>query len=117
MHEDSDSKEGVAGYLECNRGLSFVARAQGRVVGAVLCGHDGWRGYLHHLAVAETHRRKGIGRALVERVIGKLELLGIRKCHIFLFGDNVAARKFWQRTGWIKQVGLTIMSKNIGPNG
>ncbi len=85
LHDYCDSKEGIANYLKRNPGLSFVARDGDKIVGTVLCGHDGRRGYLHHLAVAPGHRRKGIGKALAEKVIEQLRSLGIRKCHLFVF--------------------------------
>jgi len=86
--DEDDSRENVQSYLERNPGLSFVARCGGELVGAVLCGHDGRRGYLHHLAVPIEHRRRGIGAALVERCLAGLKDAGIRKCNIFVFGSN-----------------------------
>ena len=82
LDEHVDAREGIAGYLARHPGLSFVARQEGRIVGAVLCGHDGRRGYLHHLAVAAAWRRKGIGRALVEACLTGLGSVGIPKCKI-----------------------------------
>ena len=61
---ESDDRAAIAAYLARNPGLSLVAVAGKRTVGAVLCGHDGRRGYLHHLAAASSHRRQGIARAL-----------------------------------------------------
>jgi ribosomal protein S18 acetylase RimI-like enzyme len=110
LHDDVDSKDGIAGYLQRNCGLSFVARQGDRVVGAVLCGHDGRRGYLHHLAVDAEYRKKGIGKALVEQVIAKLQKAGIHKCHIFVFADNDVGRQFWGRIGWSRRDDLRIMS-------
>jgi N-acetylglutamate synthase len=115
LHDDVDSKEGIAAYLKRNGGLSFIVRRQGKLVGAVLCGHDGRRGYLHHLAVDSEYRKKGIGKALVEHVMSKLEKAGIRKCHIFVFGDNVAGQKFWKRVGWNMRRDLRIMSYSVIP--
>jgi putative acetyltransferase len=69
------------------------------MAGAVLCGHDGRRGYLHHLAVAESHRRGGIGRQLVERCLTGLRSIGIMKCHLFIFIDNDIGLDFWQGFG------------------
>ena len=66
---DADSKEGIKHFLEHNPGLSFIAVQDKQVVGAALCGHDGRRGYIHHLAVAKSHRRQGIGKSLVGRCI------------------------------------------------
>ena len=111
--DDVDSAAGIGAYLERNPDLSFVARDNGTVIGAVLCGHDSRRGYLQHLAVAKNHRRRGIGNALVDKVLAKLQSMGIRKCHIFIFADNADGMEFWQRTGWTSRADIKIMSKNI----
>ena len=65
--DDADTPERMESFLARNPGLSFVARDRGKLVGAVLCGHDGRRGYLHHLAVSPSHRGAGLGRALVDK--------------------------------------------------
>src|SRR2546421_4865159 len=78
---ESDSRPNVASYLERNSGMSFVARHGTKLVGAVLCGHDGRRGYLHHLAVAKKHRRKGLGKKLVAACFAQLARSGILKCN------------------------------------
>jgi ribosomal protein S18 acetylase RimI-like enzyme len=62
---ESDTREAIAAFLRRNPRLSFVAQKRGRIIGIVLCGHDGRRGYLHHLAVSKHHRQRGIGRQLV----------------------------------------------------
>ena len=110
---DADSRAGVAAYLARNQGLSFVARVEGRLVGAVLCGTDGRRGYLHHLAVHPDFRRQGIGQALAERCLAELKAQGINKCHLFVFAGNADGRAFWERTGWKQRTDLEIMSKGI----
>jgi len=109
-HDDCDSKQGIGDYLMRNPGLSFVARQGGQIVGAVLCGHDGRRGYLQHLAVAPPYRGQGIGRTLVSRVLTALSAMGIRKYHIFVFKDNRAGRLFWEQIGWAERVDLVTMS-------
>ena len=113
LHDDADSQEGIAGYLERNPGLSFVARDNGKLIGAVLCGHDGRRGYLNHLAVAKTHRKKGTGKALVQQVLCGLRSLGITRCHIFIFAENFTGQEFWRRIGWTERADVKIMSKEI----
>jgi ribosomal protein S18 acetylase RimI-like enzyme len=115
LDSDSDTKERIWIYLHRNPGLSFAAFEKGKVIGAVLCGQDGRRGYLHHLTVAEAHRNKGIGTALVDKVISKLWMLGIRKCNIFVFADNFAGQEFWKKSSWVERTDLKVMSKDIPP--
>ena len=110
---ESDSRENLALYLARNPGLCRVAGCGDDIVGAVLCGHDGRRGYLHHLAVAETHRKLGLGRRLVEVCLADLARQGISKCNIFLFADNVAGEAFWQHNGWTKRCDLQVMQKSL----
>ena len=111
---ESDTREAIAAYLVRNPGLSLVATDEaGVVVGAILGGHDGRRGYLHHLAVAPAHRGRGLGRSLVDATLGCLRRLGIQKCNIFLYADNAAGRAFWLREGWSAREDLAIMQKVI----
>jgi ribosomal protein S18 acetylase RimI-like enzyme len=100
---DADSREATTRYLERNPGLSFVALVDGAVVGCVMCGHDGRRGYLQHLAVSPRHRLQGIGSALVEACLTELETLGIVKTHIDVLIENQQAHDFWRRHGWHKR--------------
>jgi ribosomal protein S18 acetylase RimI-like enzyme len=108
---DSDSQEGIARFLERNPGLSFVARDGDEIVGVVLCGHDGRRGYIDQLAVRRSHRRLGIGRSLVSRCVYNLMRIGIQKWHLFVFEDNPEAIAFWSKLGWAKRVELITMSR------
>jgi putative acetyltransferase len=106
---ESDSLENITSYLERNPGLSRVAFDGLNLIGAVLCGHDGRRGYLHHLAVAASHRKQGLGKQLVAECLAGLTRLGIPKCNIFLFTDNVAGGAFWQHNGWVKRADLQVL--------
>ena len=110
---DADTLPGLSSYLDRNPGLSFVVRHEGKIVGAVLCGHEGRRGYLHHLAVAAEHRRQGIGKTLVEQCLSKLGALGIQKCNIFVYCDNHDGSGFWQRSGWLDRSDLKVMQRPI----
>jgi putative acetyltransferase len=112
----TDSREGVADFLHQNPGLSFVAREDGQLVGAVLCGHDGRRGYLHHLAVARANRHQSIGQALVERCLAELGALGIRKCNIFLYAVNEPGERFWKHLGWKERADLKVLQKETPGN-
>jgi acetyl esterase/lipase/GNAT superfamily N-acetyltransferase len=91
---------GISQYLERNPGLSLVARNDEGIIGTVLCGHDGRRGYVHHLAVERDYRGQGIGRSLVEACLAKLQAVGIQRCQAFLHRNNEAGEKFWRRMGW-----------------
>ncbi len=108
---DADSRDGIGAFLSRNPGLSVVARLGGEVVGAVLCGHDGRRGYLHHLAVAPPARGRGIARAMVERCLAGLAVAGILKCHIFVHHENHSGERFWRRLGWRERTDLKLMSQ------
>lgn len=109
----ADEPARIAAYLERNPGISFVARADGELVGAVLAGHDGRRGYLHHLAVRADFRGQGIGTDLVEHCLTALGQAGIDKCHLFVFQSNSGGLAFWRKGGWKDRVELVLMSKNV----
>ncbi len=107
----ADDRRNFASYLARNPGFSLVSRVGEQVAGVILCGHDGRRGYIHHLAVSPSHRRKGIGRRLVENCTSLLKTEGIQKCHIFVFRANREARSFWENIGWHHREDLTMMSR------
>ena len=111
---EADSRKGITAFLERNLGFSFVAFNKEQLVGVILCGHDGRRGYIHHLAVSPGHRRQGIGRALVIRSLDALARAGIGKCHIFVFRENETALAFWKGVGWTERIDLTMLSRHSG---
>jgi N-acetylglutamate synthase len=112
---EADSREAITRYLQRNPGLSFVARDERRIVGAVLAGTDGRRGYLQHLAVSPSHRGRGLGRDLADRVLEALGALGIAKCHLMVRQENTLARAFWDRLGWQERDDVVLMS-HADPN-
>jgi ribosomal protein S18 acetylase RimI-like enzyme len=97
---EGDDVHELLGYLERNPGMSFAAFAGSRMIGAVLGGHDGRRGYLYHLAVAADHRGTGVGRELVERSLAEIRRHGIRRSLILVAQGNDGGAKFWSRVGW-----------------
>jgi N-acetylglutamate synthase len=109
----ADGQAPIGAYLARNPDMSFVAEAGGRIVGAVLGGHDGRRGYLHHLAVTPAWRRRGIGAALVEAVLTRLRAAGLAKCNLFLYTDNQAGRAFWLQHGWSARPDLVMLQKPL----
>ena len=109
----ADERHHIAGFLEHNPGMSFVAEDEGRLVGAILCGTDARRGFLHHLAVDPSRRRAGIGRRLVQRCLAALGERGLRKCHIFVLADNEDGKRFWREVGWEERTTLVVMSHDV----
>lgn len=110
----SDSREGIEFFLKRNPGLSRVAvDSEERLLGTLLCGHDGRRGYLHHLAVIASARRAGIGRALVEAALADLRKLGIAKCNLFLIADNETGRAYWNHIGWKFRTDLVVVQAEL----
>jgi ribosomal protein S18 acetylase RimI-like enzyme len=112
-----DTQEAIARYLRRNPGLSVVAEADGRLVGTVLAGHDGRRGYLHHLAVRSSHRRQGVGRVLVGECMARLQAAGILKAHVFVVRTNRDAQAFYAGLGWEARDDLTLMSRRMDGEG
>jgi putative acetyltransferase len=112
----SDNREAVHAFLARNPGLSLVARHDRQIVGAVLCGHDGRRGYLYHLAVAREHRQQGLGRSIVEACLLRLGSCGIAKATIFVYGHNDIGNRFWRNVGWKDRTDLVVLQRET-PSG
>lgn len=106
----ADTPEGLEFFLERNPGLSFVAISGGQLVGGIMCGHDGRRGFIHHLVVYTPFRRQGIARKLVQHSLDQLAVLGLEKCHLFIRRDNALGLKFWEGVGWKERLELTMAS-------
>ena len=101
-----DSREVVARFLRRNPDTSVVAVADGKVVGAILCGHDGRRGCLYHVCVREEYRMHGIGRAMVVACMNALKKEEISKVSLIAFTANDVGNAFWKRIGWTKREDL-----------
>lgn len=110
---EGDSREEIAEYLKRNPGLSRVAEANGEIVGAALCGHDGRRGWIYHLAVAEEQRGQGVGKLLLDDCLRGLRGAGLKRAIILVAGDNPAGHKFWLREGWEDIGGAIPMTKEL----
>jgi N-acetylglutamate synthase len=106
----ADNVEATRRYLERNPGLSQIAECGGRLVGCAMAGHDGRRGYLQHVIVTPRHRRRGLGRELVNRCVAALHAQGIRKIHLDVMKGNEAAIPFWERLGWFRRDDLVRYS-------
>jgi ribosomal protein S18 acetylase RimI-like enzyme len=97
---EGDSREDIALYLSRNPGLSRVANDGPTIVGLALCGHDGHRGHIYHLAVEPAYQRLGLGKRLVDECLNGLRSAGIKRAIIMVAADNAWGRSFWHRCGW-----------------
>ena len=108
-----ESREELDRILARNPGLSCVAARGDQLAAAVLCCHDGRRGYLYHLAVAPAFQRHGLAKRLVERCLNGLKAAGIQRCTIFLIADNEAGELFWRQTGWRERTDLKAFAIDL----
>lgn len=105
INTTDDSKEGIARFLKRNPRTCYLAEndISGLVDGSILCGHDGRRGYIYHLAVKASCRGRGIGRALVEKALIGLKRDGIGKVALVVFEENNSGNMFWERVGFSRR--------------
>lgn len=107
-----DSFEGIERYLKRNTSTSFVFEEED-IVGTILAGHDGRRGFIYHLAVDERHRNKGIGRELVNAAITGLKEESIYKVALVVFDKNVIGNDFWENLGFERRDDLTYRNISL----
>ncbi|MCL2741798.1 MAG: GNAT family N-acetyltransferase [Oscillospiraceae bacterium] len=100
VNEVDDSPEGIGRFLSRNPDTCYVALIGDEVVGTVLCGHDGRRALIYHLAVKGSERRKGIGGALLDSALGALKKLGIQKAYAIVYKSNESGNAFWEGHGF-----------------
>ena len=113
LNTTDDSYDGIGKYLKRNPDTSFVAIEEGRIIGIILAGHDGRRGYIHHTAVLPEYRRKGIGKALLENAMKALEAQGISKVALVVFVRNEDGNAFWENMGFTEREDLVYRNRNI----
>lgn len=108
-----DSREGILRFLQRNPGLSMVAVEQEDLVGVLLCGHDGRRGTIYHVAVRPQARRKGIGRALVSAAIDAFRAEQIHKVALVVYSSNETGNLFWKALGFADRADLTYRDRSL----
>ena len=101
-----DSREGVERFLKRNPTTSVVAEEDGKIVGAILCGHDGRRGCLYHVCVEKDYRMQGIGKSMVVFCMEALKKEQINKVSLIAFTQNDIGNAFWKQIGWTKREDL-----------
>ena len=113
LNDKDDSREGIEKYLKRNPSTSFVATCDGRVVGVILCGHDGRRGIIQHACVSPDCRRLGIGNRLVELALEALKDEGINKVLLVAFKKNEGGNAFWEAQGFTLREDLNYRNKAL----
>ena len=113
LHDYEDSKDGIEKFLKRNPNTCFISEENNNIIGVVLCGHNGRKGEINHLAVLATERRKGIGTALVNNVLDALKKEGIRRVAILAFKDNKAGNEFWEKIGFLDRGDLVYRNRFI----
>ncbi len=113
LNDLDDSREGIAKYLARNPRTCFVAEQDGQLTGAIMCGHDGRRGYIHHTCVRADCRGQGVGRALVEAALGALKAEGIHKAALVTFARNEKGNAFWEKLGFTTREDLVYRNRTL----
>lgn len=113
LNSTDDSREGIKRYLMRNPASSFVAEDDGKIIGVIMSGHDGRRGYIHHTAVLPEYRRQGIAKKLVDSAMNALEQDGINKVALVAFEGNKTGNAFWENVGFAVRDDLVYRNKNI----
>ena len=110
---EGDDRASVADFLVRNPGLSRAATDGSAIVGVALCGHDGRRGYIYHLAVDPAYQVRGLGRRLMDECLGGLCRAGLKRALILVAHDNSGGQKFWRRHGWEEVPGPIVMGIDL----
>ncbi len=110
---EGDDRGGVAQFLARNPGLSRVAIDGPTIVGVALCGHDGRRGHIYHLAVDPAYQGRGLGKRLLAECLNGLRRAGVQRIIILVASDNQRGTEFWKRYGWEEIGGAIVMGIDV----
>lgn len=113
MRSLDDSREGIEKFLARNPSTCYVAEKDGELIGVILAGHDGRRGYIYHAAVRENLRGSGIGTTLVDLAEAALKAEGINKAGMLVYAQNVSGNAFWESRGWTTRPDITYRNKSL----
>lgn len=108
-----DSRNGIAKYLDRNPNTCFVAEKSDEIIGAIIAGHDGRRGFIYHTAVNSDHRNQGIATKLVDAAMAALKANGVNKVALVVFDRNEVGNEFWEKTGFTVREDLVYRNKAI----
>ena len=113
LNATDDSREGIDRYIRRNPTTCFVAEVEGSIIGVILSGHDGRRGYIHHMAVDMASRRQGIGSTLLEQALSALKAEGITKVALVVFARNQLGNAFWEKHGFITRDDILYRNREL----
>ncbi|MCI7767770.1 MAG: GNAT family N-acetyltransferase [Oscillospiraceae bacterium] len=113
LNDVDDSREGIGRFLDRNPETCFAAVENGSIIGVILAGNDGRRGFIYHTAVSPQCRRMGVGTALVNAAMEALKDLGITKTALVVFGRNELGNSFWEKQGFTARDDLVYRNKAI----
>jgi len=113
LNDIDDSRQGIKRYLLRNPGTCFVADTGDGIVGVIMAGHDGRRGYIHHTAVHPDHRGRGIGSRLVDAAFAALRAEGISKAALVAFERNTGGNAFWEKQGFTVREDLVYRNRTL----
>ena len=108
-----DSRDGIAKYLDRNPDTCFVAEKSDEIIGVIIAGHDGRRGFIYHTAVNPDYRNQGIATKLVDAAMDALKANGINKAALVVFDRNKAGNAFWEKAGFNAREDLVYRNKSI----
>ena len=113
LNDVDDSRAGVGRYLARNPETCFVALEEDQIVGAILAGHDGRRGYIYHTAVSPSRQKRGIGTLLVDAALDALRDEGITKTALVAFSRNADGNAFWEKMGFTVRDDLVYRNRTL----
>ena len=116
MNPVDDSKDGITRYIRRNPSTCFGAFEDEKMIGAILSGHDGRRGIIHHLCVNEDYKRRKIASTLVKMAEEGLKKEGIQKIFCIVFSNNDVANSFWEKTGYSLRTNINYRNKSLNDN-
>jgi len=108
-----DSKAKLERFLRKNSSYNLVCQAKNQIIGTILCGSDGQRAYIYHIAVRKDYESKSIATDLISEVIRKLRADGIEECRLFVIDDNYQEQDFWSNEGWKESRDLLVFSRQL----
>ena len=106
----SDTKERILRVVERNPETFLVGKINNKIIACVMGMHDGFRGYVYHLAIDPQFRSKGYGKRLMEELHIIYNRIGILKVHVLIEKRNKKVREFYDKVGWHERDDLMLMS-------